>query len=605
MSAPAIVEGFRLSPQQRRLWMLQQDDASSFGAQLVLLLEGELHTDELRAALREVCARHESLRSTFSRVPGVLMPIQAVVDDLDISWRVVEVSVSELEDLLAAERQREFDLEYGPLVHATLYTLSSVHHVFSIAVPALCADRRTLNNLFTELSQAYAGSASSEDDVFQYLQFAEWQNTLAGEPEAREGKEYWSQQDLAAASSVRLPGQRRTEIRGETKSVKVFSSAETATQIEALAKKFQTTSGNVLLAAWQTLLWRLTRRPIIVGNVCDGRSYELLDDAFGLFARALPSQCRFEDGLSFAEVITQITAGEREATEWQDYFELGQTADGAANYFTFGYEYAELPPAQTARNVQVSVFRQHSVIERFRLQLTSTSNSELEFEYDEAAFSEVTVSHIAKQFQTLLVAALTNPEGLVDELEIVSDAEYQQIVFTWNQSQREYDLNHCLHQLFEEQAKIIPATPAVVYKDSQLTFQQLNERANQLAHYLQAQGVGPEMPVGLCVERSLEMIVGLLGILKAGGAYLPIDPRNPDKRIDQVLKDAGAKLLLTQSHLANRQIDPEIRLVELDANFSNESVENPASTVTPNNLAYIIYTSGSTGRPKGVMIQHS
>ncbi len=604
MSAPAIVEGFRLSPQQRRLWLLQQDDASSFCAQLVLLLEGDLQVDDLRGALQKVCARHESLRSTFSRLPGVLIPIQSVVDDLDVSFRTITVSVSELEKLLASERDREFDLEYGPLVHATVYVFSAARHVLSITLPALCADRRTLHNLFTELCQAYAATSEGEDEPFQYLQFAEWQNTLAGEPDAKEGKEYWSKQDLTAASTVRLPGQTRNETRGKTHSLRVSLSAETTAQIEALAEKFETTSGNVLLGVWQTLLWRLTRRAIIVGTVCDGRSYELLNDAFGLFARTLPIQSRFEDGLSFAEVIAQITTSQREVTEWQDYFEFNETADGAAAHFTFGYEHTELPAPQTARGVQISVVRQHCGIERFRLKLSTTSK-ELEFEYDDGAFSEVNVRHLAGQFQTLLSAALANPEAQVDDLEIVSDTEREQIVLTWNQTQREYALNHCLHQLFEEQVKITPDAPAVVFKDSQLTFQQLNERANQLAHYLQAFGVGPEMPVGLCVERSLEMIVGVLGILKSGGAYLPIDPRNPDKRINQVLKDAGATLLVTQSHLGSRQIEPYIQLIELDKEIAGESVENRVSTVTPQNLAYIIYTSGSTGRPKGVMIEHA
>ena len=605
MSAPAIVEGFRLSPQQRRLWMLQQYDRSSFCSQLVLLLEGELQIDNLRAALQRVCARHESLRSTFSRVPGVLMPIQSVVDDADIAWRTVDVSGQP--EQLAVERHGEFDLEHGPLVDATLYVLSPVRHVLSINVPALCADKRTLNNLFTELCQSYAASSNDEDETFQYLQFAEWQNSLADEPEAKEGKEYWSKQDLTGAVSVSLPGQRRSETRGEVRSVKVPVSAKITAQVAALADKFGTTSGNVLLAAWQTLLWRLARRPIVVGNVRDGRSYELLNDAFGLFARALPAQCAFADGLSFAEVVAQIIAFERESSEWQDYFEFDQTADGAPNHFTFSYEYTELPAAQNQRGLRISIISQRCDIERFRLKLSSIvkeRNLELEFEYDDAAFSEANVRHLAGQFQTLLSVALANPEGLVDDFEIVSEAERQQILFTWNETQREYELDQCLHQMFEEQVKRTPDAPAVVFKDHQLTFDELNKRANQLAHYLQAQGVGPEIPVGLCVERSPEMIVGLLGILKAGGAYLPLDPRNPDKRLNQVLKDAGARLLLTQSHMTARQIDSDIRLIQVDEPFASESVENPTSAVTANNLAYIIYTSGSTGQPKGVMIQH-
>ncbi|HEY0367193.1 MAG TPA: condensation domain-containing protein, partial [Pyrinomonadaceae bacterium] len=511
MSAPTIVEGFRLSPQQRRLWMLQQDDESSFCSQLVLLLEGELQIDDLRAALKQVCARHESLRSTLTCLPGVVMPILAVVDDLDISWRTVDLC-GELEEALAAERQREFDLEYGPLVHATLYALSPARHVLSIAVPALCADKRTLSNLFTELCQCYASAIEGEDEPFQYLQFAEWQNTLTGEPEAKDGKEYWGKQELSAAASVRLPGQRRTgnERRSAMQSLKMSLPSEMAAHIAAFAERYDATRVNVLLAVWQTLLWRLTRRPIIVGNVCEGRSYELLSAAFGLFARALPVHCRFEDGLSFAEVVAHIATLQHEATEWQDYFELGQAADGTSNYFTFGYEYTELPAARNERGVQFSIFHQHCGVERFRLKLSSISNEELEFEYDDTAFIETHVRHLAGQFQTLLAAALANPEEQVDDYDIVSNAEREQILFTWNQTQRDYALDHCLHQLFEEQVKRTPDAAAVVFKDSQLTFHELNQRANQLAHYLQAHGVGPEIPVGLCFERSLEMIVGLL-----------------------------------------------------------------------------------------------
>lgn len=615
MSAPAIVEGFRLSPQQRRLWLLQQDDASSFCAQLVLSLEGELQTDDLRSALQQVCARHESLRSTFSRLPGVLMPIQSVVDDLDLSWRTVSVSkdAEQLERLLATERKREFDLEYGPLIHATLYVLSPARYALSINLPALCADRHTLHNLYTELCQSYAAiTGDGEAETLQYLQFAEWQNSLADEPEAQEGIEYWQKQDFTGALPVSLPGQRQipNRTRGEVRSVTVALSSETAAQVALTAEKFEVTSSNVLLAIWQTLLWRLTRRSIVVGNLSNGRSYELLNDAFGLFARALPAHCRFEDSLSFAEVVAQITRLEREATEWQDYFEFNQ-ADGSAGHFTFGYEHTELPDARNERGVQFSIFRRHCATEPFRLKLSTVSQGtklELEFEYDDAAFSEANVRHLAGQFQTLLTVALANPEYLVDDFVIVSGTERQDILFTWNQTQREYALDRCLHQLFEEQVMRTPGAAAVVFKENAFTFHELNQRANQLAHYLQAHGVGPEVPVGLCVERSLEMIVGLLGILKAGGAYLPLDPRNPDNRLNQVLKDAGATLLLTQSHLATRQIESDIRLVQLDGNWetiATGSVENPGSAVSASNLAYIIYTSGSTGRPKGVMIQHA
>ncbi|HEX5886711.1 MAG TPA: condensation domain-containing protein, partial [Pyrinomonadaceae bacterium] len=315
-----IVEGFRLSPQQRRLWRIQQLDGLAFNSHLALLLEGELLVDALRAALQKICAEHESLRSTFQRLPGVVMPVQSVHDDLSPAWNIVDVSrmigreqAARVEELLALEGQRDFDLEIGPLVHATLYVLSPARHLLSISLPALCADHRTLSNLSTELSRCYRElltGREAEAEPFQYIQFSEWQNSLWEEQDAEQGQEYWRKQDLSAASAV-LPCQRRSGTPGELQSVILILPPEYTTRATALAKKYATTRATVLLSAWQTLLWRLTQRAIVVGNVCDGRPYEQLHDAFGLFARVLPVCCQFTNGLRFGEVIQQIDSFQR------------------------------------------------------------------------------------------------------------------------------------------------------------------------------------------------------------------------------------------------------------------------------------------------------
>lgn len=597
MQATTVVEGFRLSPQQRRLWKLQQDTgggASAFTSQLVLLLEGELRAEAIREALEKVCARHESLRTVFRRLPGVVMPVQVVAEEISVSWQVVDLreTSNNIDELIESEGRRTFDYEHGPLVQAMLFELAPDRRLLSITTPTLCADRRTLSNFASEL----IGGSEVDDEPLQYIQFSEWQNSLWEEEDAAKGREYWSRQDLSNAGAV-LPGQRarqhaQTEVPRGLETVKLNFTREYAARIAALATKYDTTSATVLLAAWQTLLWRLTQQPVVIGNITEGRSYELLHGGFGLFARVLPTCCHFTDDLRFSEVISEIDRFQRESEEWQDYFVLNETAESVLSHFAFGFEHVQVPPPWQAAGLRVSVDRQNSFVESFDLKLTAVQQAEgLEatVEYDKALFDQAYVKHLAEQFQTLLEAALANPEAPIEELEIVSAAQRQQIVVEWNKTSRDYELNQCVHQLFEQQVERTPDALAAVFQNEQLTFAELNRRANQLAAYLMAEGVNAETAVGIRIEPSLEMLIAVLGILKAGGAYVPLDPRNPQQRIDQVLQDAGASILLTREVLAKVQ---------------NESADNPETEISADNLAYIIYTSGSTGQPKGVMIQH-
>jgi amino acid adenylation domain-containing protein len=562
MQETTVVEGFRLSPQQRRLWRLQHETSTSssvFTSQLVLLFEGELSIDALRTAMERICARHEALRTVFRRVPSVVMPVQVVADEASLSWQVTDSGESKL---------------------------------LSITIPALCADRRTLSNFANELWRELIGR-EGEDEPIQYIQFSEWQNSLAEEGDAEKAREYWARKDLTNAAAS-LAGQRvrqrvPLQIPCELQSTTLSLSPELATRIAALATKHGTRSATVLLAAWQTLLWRLAQQSVTIGNVTEGRSYELLHDGFGLFARVLPVCCQFTDDLRFSEVISELDRFQQESEEWQDYFNLDEAA---LNYFPFGFEYATLPPARQTDGLRVSVYRQTSVFETFDLKLNGVVSGDgiaLTFDYNTALFDRPYVNHLAEQFQTLLDSALADPETSVAELEIVSAAERRQIVFEWNKTTRDYDLDQSIHRLFEGQVERTPDALAAVFQDEQITFGELNHRANHLAAYLNDHGVGPETPAGICIEPSLEMLIAVLGILKAGGAYVPIDPRNPRQRIDQVLRDAGVSILLTR---------------ELVANARTGTGNNHQIEIAPENLAYIIYTSGSTGQPKGVMIQH-
>jgi amino acid adenylation domain-containing protein len=593
MQTAKFVEGFRLSPQQRRLWKLQESagEIRNFVSLAVFSLEGKLQVGALRKALEKVCLRHESLHTTFRRMPGVLMPVQSVAGVLAPSWRTIDLSGvtgstqdNEVEALLVLERRRAFDYENGPLVQATLLALSPERHLLSVCMPALCGDRRTLINLGRDLSGCYAemmGGSEMVDEALQYSQFSEWQNSLWEEEEdVSKAREYWGRQDLSRAVVV-LPGQvRASRVR-----------AEQLSELRSLSVRLHApaTRATVLLAAWQTLLWRLTEQSVVIGNVNDGRSYELLHDAFGLFARTLPVCCQLAEGLRFDEVVAEIERFQRESEEWQD-LSGDLSASGALEHFAFGFEFAELPDLSQIAGLKISVWDWHCQSDRFDLILVCVakgSELELRFEYEDSAFDDDYVRHLAEQFQTLLDAALANPETPIEQLPILSEREREQILLAWNATRRDYPAPKSLTQLFEQQVEQTPDALALVFQDQQLTFAELNRRANQVAHWLRAQGVTLENPVAICFEPSLEMLIAVLGVLKAGGAYVPLDPRNPQQRIDDVLHDAGASLSLTDLREA-----------------TSERTDNLQTDIAAENLAYIIYTSGSTGQPKGVMIQH-
>ncbi|HKV36211.1 MAG TPA: amino acid adenylation domain-containing protein [Pyrinomonadaceae bacterium] len=619
------IEGYRLSPLQKQLWLLQQD-GSPYRSQCAIRIEGPLDELRLRKALKQIVDRHEILRTTFHRVPGIKFPMQAIGETADPSWISIDLSgrsdkdqQAEIERCLAEDRQMPVNYEQGSLLRTTLISFSAEQHVLILSVPSLCADNRSLNNLVLEIAGSYADAPerNAGDDVVQYLQFSEWQNEVIADENGEPGREYWRQQNIIDPAALTLPFEntQAEALPFEPRSIHTAMAPEVVAKLKPLAADLDTTIATILSSCWQALLWRLTgHSDIVIGNVDDGRKYDELQGAIGLLARALPVSTHFADN-SFAAIVQDVSCKVREAHDWLEYFTWEQSSEQdeaflSAPFFSTAFEFISLAEPVTAGGLTFSVDRQHSCFDRFKVKLNCIEQGEmvqLDWQYDAQRFRQEDVEQLAAQFDKLLAGVIADPRKAVGEIEIVSDAEWQRLIVELNQTERNYPKDKCVHELFAEQAARTPELKAVVFEDESLTFAELNARANQLANYLQSQGVGPETTVAIYTERSLEMIVAVLGTLKAGGAYVPLDLAYPKDRLAFMLSDANISVLLTHERLVGRIPEHEAREVTLDSDWpviATESDVNPVSRVDMSNAAYVIYTSGSTGTPKGVICTH-
>ncbi len=627
-----IINGFRLSPQQGRLWLLQRE-SPAFRAQCALLLEGNLNMLVLREALGKVIQRYEILRTTFHSLPGMKVPVQVITDEKMPSWQCIDLSdrspqgqAAAIENLFREDRGRPDDFELGPLLRVSLLTLATNENVLFLSLPSICADAWTLKNLVYEVSQSYEMCikyAELPDEPMQYVQFSEWQNELLEDEDAEAGREFWRRQPLTAAfPALKLPFENeRTGKRGfEPDSLAFVINREMAGKIATIAGKQGISPAIFLQTCWQTLVWRLAgEADVVIGNACDGRQHEVLHSALGLFAKWLPIHCHFKENFRFSEVLTQIATSIRAACEWQEYFVWDDSWTSSGNglqplFFPFGFEFEERPLKQQVNGLSFSVYKQHSCTERFNIKLSCHRMGDLltaEFHYHQDRFQREDIERLQRHFEVLLRSAVKDLDTPIGELEILSEADRNQLIGVFNDTAADYQKGKCIHQLFEEQVMRTPDNLALVFGDRQMSYATLNAKANQLARHLQKLGVGSETIVGLCLERSLEMVVGILGILKAGGAYVPLDPTYPKERLAFMLAETQAAVLLTQErvreHLPELAAEHSAQVIAIDADWetiAQESEENLTSEATAENLAYVIYTSGSMGKPKGVMIGH-
>ena len=616
----AQVEGFRLSPQQARLWSVQGDSAcGSFRVGGVVSLRGVCDQERLNQVFASLVQQNEILRTRFECLPGMRVPVQVIdeqavptIEYHDASGRAEDEKEKFIDDLLAGAMNAPMDCRDAGLVRLTAVRLADAHHALIVSAPSLVLDASGLLNLVKEFV-ACGAKVACDDEAMQFADFSEWQNSLL-EEDADEGLRFWREimhsMPAPIAPPFGNPGAEGTN--PAPHSVRFDVDADVASGLETLAGKSEMDVSSLMLACWQSLLFRLTGQDhFSIGLSCHGRTYEELEGALGAFVRELPYTCTVKGDSSFRDVAASVAERVGALFGQQEYFPAEEYAEssGVAGA-PVSFEYVDHGESVSAGEWTAQVERIERRSTPFLLNLSCTrsprGHSTL-FQFDPNSLSTEDVARIATLYHTMLRAAVDAPDTPIDRLRLLDDTQRVQLLETFNAVQREYPRDRCIHELIREQAARTPGHTAVSFGSDSLTYAELESRSNQLARHLQGLGIGPETLVALCVERSIEMVVGILGILKAGGAYVPIDPAYPMERIEFMIEDARASVVLTQHRLREAFESGRIEAVSLDADWDTIATRPDTPTecaVGPENLAYVIYTSGSTGLPKGVEISH-
>jgi amino acid adenylation domain-containing protein/non-ribosomal peptide synthase protein (TIGR01720 family) len=615
-----------LSFGQERLWFLEQLEVlgSTYHAPIALRLRGQLDEQALSRSVAELIRRHEILRTRIV-MSAEGQGLQVIDVPGEFSLHSVSVCTeAEAHALIESEALRRFDLSQV-LLRVCLVRLGPEDHVLLLVMHHLICDGWSLSVLMREwvaLYQAYREGRPSplpELEV-QYADYALWQRKWLQGTVLDRQLTYWREQLSEMPAALELPTDR---LRPGTPSFKGAQhgftiSKECVRGLSELSRREGVTLYMVLLAALQVVLGRWSgQSDVAVGSPIAGRTYRKTEGLIGFFVNTLVLRTDLSGDPTFAELLGRVK----------------EVALGAYAHQELPFEklVAELQPQRDLSRqalYQVTFTFQNFPQQRFELgelQITpfpcgrpsipfdlswyaSETPGGLQgvVEYATDLFDASTVEHLVESFECLLTAVVQNAEQRISQLPLMGEAQKLRLLVKWNATARAFPEDRCIHELFAEQAARTPQAIAVRYEDLSLTYQQLEERANQLAHHLIALGVGPEVIVGLCVERSLEMVVGLLGILKAGGAYLPLDPSYPQQRLAFMIEDADPALILTQTALNDCLYESQPRLcVDNEwAYIAAQPTKPPSSPVCSDNLVYVIYTSGSTGRPKGVGMAH-
>ncbi|PYS91302.1 MAG: non-ribosomal peptide synthetase [Acidobacteria bacterium] len=622
-----------LSFAQHRLWFLNQlePDSPLYNIHAAVSLSGPLNVPVLQRSMSEILRRHEALRTTFAVVDD--RPVQVINEAAGF-----KLPVSDLQELDESARERSvnaraeeeahrpFDLTKGPLLRANLLRLGETEHVLLLTIHHIVSDGWSMGVFVRELAALYeayvAGRPSPLQELpLQYADFAAWQRGWLQGDVLEEQLSYWKRQLADASPLLELPTDRpRPPVQSYRGAHETLLLSESLSwSLKELGRREGATLFMTLLAAFSTLLYRYTNQAdILVGTPIANRNRAETESLIGFFINTLVLRARFSERLTFRALLRQVREAALEAYAHQDLpFEKLVEELQPERTLSHAPLFQVMLDLQNApmRDMQLQGLRLmplpfDSRMAKFDLTLTmGETDGRLSglLEYNTDLFEAATVRRMAGHFERLLETAVSNPDEQLSRLRLLAEAEREQILFEWNDTQAEYETVQCIHELFERQAERTPETVALVSKDERLSYRELNERANKLAHHLRRLGTGPETLVGIHLARSAETVVAILGVLKAGGGYLPLDPKQPPERLSFMLADAGVKLLLTREPLPAKMPRQKTQIVCLDKEWpaiAKESAENLGGTVLADNPAYLIYTSGSTGRPKGVMVSH-
>ena len=627
-----------LSYAQQRLWFLEKMGLSSntYNVPLIFNIVGKLDYVALQTTINKIIARHETLRTTFSEINGT--PVQIIKPSFelqlpkkDLSGLTPSEATTKLQQLLQQENEQKFNLEVDPPIRTQLYQLGTTEYILQITLHHIAGDGWSGTVLPKELSAIYTAILEDQPSPLpelpiQYADFAVWQRNYLQGKTLETQLSYWKQklQDLPQlqlpTDHLRPPFQ---TFNGA--SILITIPAELTSKLRKMTQQLGVTLFITLLAGFKVLLSRYSgQQSIAVGSPIANRNHREIEGLIGFFVNSLVMYTDLGEELSFTEVLNRVKETALEAYSHQDIpfeklvEELQPERTISQNplfQVVFAVQQKEMfKPSFSLLNLEVELGWEQWMVDliavRMDLELHLWPVGE-EIKgfcaYNRDLFEAETINRMLSHYQNLLSAAVETPDRPISQLPLMTGPELDQILVEWNNRKIDYPTDKCIHQLFEEQVENNPNAIAVVFEEQKLTYSELNSKANQLAHYLQKLGVVPETRVGICVERSLEMVVGLLAILKAGGAYVPLDPNYPTSRLNYMVEDAQLSIILTQEKWQHHLSETIGTVICLDTDseiINQQSQQMPENQVTANQLAYVIYTSGSTGQPKGVTIPH-
>ena len=620
-----------LSFGQQRWWFLNQwAPGTADHLSLVVRLKGELNQDALQRALDAIVERHEVLRTRYKLVDGnplqvILPPSSAQVPIVDLRHLPEAEREQQATNLCEQQFRKAFDLSSEPVLRPTLLKLSPTDHELVLVMHHIASDGWARGVLLRELEALYTAFASNKNPALpelsiQYADYSLWQRDRMAKGELEEQLAFYRKALAGAPAVLELPTDfPRPSVQDLRGGVHIrIVPRKLLDALQALSHKEGVTLFMTLLAAYQVLLYRYSgQEDIVIGSPAAGRNHPSVEGLIGCFINMVVFRNQVRGDESFRDLLARVRTNAVAAQDNQDLpferlvDELQHSRNlSCAPVFqaVFALENLLSTPQFPQLEVELREEETRTAFHDISLFVAPSSHGlRVRFEYRTDLFKPETIERMAEHFENLLAAITQNSAQAVSALPMLSEAERTRLLYEWN-AVKEFPVSVCIHQRFEDQVKRTPTNVAVSYEGQTLTYSELNARANQLARYLQRMGVGPDSLVGLCVDRSLDMVVAILGILKAGGAYLPLDPRYPKDRLGFMVEDAKPAVVLTHYEQKDSLPDVAGQVVALDADWieiEREDTSDLPSVASPENLAYVIYTSGSTGRPKGCLITHA